>query len=70
MLVSFSRLREVICSRGDAETRRLQFANGSFSLQTSRFPAQLIEGASRKFAQLLRVSASPREHFLILRWRA
>jgi hypothetical protein len=70
MMLYSSRLREIFCSRGDAETRRLQIAEGSLSLQTSGFSRELFESAPRKFARLLRASASPREHFLILGVRA
>ena len=69
MFVHPSRLREVICSRGDAGTRRLQAAEGSLFLSTVPLATKFIEGASHRFEQLLRASASPREHFSILRER-
>jgi hypothetical protein len=53
-----------ICSRGDAETRRLCVAGDSLSLPALSRPAKIFERALRKFAQLLRVSASPREQFI------
>jgi hypothetical protein len=67
MLFDHSRLRKVFCSRGDAETRRRNTAEGSLSLLTSPLAGKFFEGATRKVAQLLRASASPRENILVLR---